>query len=83
MFPIPFKCESSCGGVQEAPIEEKEVWTSTISDITSYSKQCRFYRVSSLPPFLSELDGDKGAKPNYDFLSSEITEKYRNETSRC
>jgi hypothetical protein len=32
-------------------------------------------------PFLSELGKNMGAKPNDDFLLSEVTEKYRDETS--
>jgi hypothetical protein len=35
----------------------------------------------SVAPSLSELGRDMGAKPNDDFLLSEITEKYRDETS--
>jgi hypothetical protein len=32
-------------------------------------------------PFLSELGKDIGAKPNNNFLLSEVIEKYRDETS--
>ena len=35
----------------------------------------------SVAPSLSELGKDMGAKPNNDFLLSEVTEKYRDETS--
>jgi hypothetical protein len=35
----------------------------------------------SVTPSRSELGRDMGAKPNDDFLLSEITEKYRDETS--
>jgi hypothetical protein len=35
----------------------------------------------SVAPSLSELGRDMGAKPNNDFLLSEVTEKYRDETS--
>jgi hypothetical protein len=54
----------------------------------SYRKSHRLCRVSSLltknisvAPSLSELDRDMGAKPNDDFLTFEVTEKYRNGTS--
>ena len=35
----------------------------------------------SVASSLSELGKDMGAKPNNDFLLSEVTEKYRDETS--
>jgi hypothetical protein len=35
----------------------------------------------SVAPSLSELGKDMRAKPNNDFLLSEVTEKYRDETS--